>query len=360
MNRSKFDDVLDYANSCSSGGKIGLPTGLSRLDKFTNGIRRKLYDIVFANEGCGKSGFALNTRILEPYNYYIEQKKRGNPLYQFDLQIRLYSLEVDASDVLLKLACAYIYKTKGVLISPSYFSSYKQDSKAIELLREVKPYFDEMLNHLTIIDDNKSSNDIHTEIIDFAKSRGRFIGNRYKPNEANEFVMIIVDTLGNIDYKGGQAGQTEQVNIHTKNCIYYRDKLNYYICNVVHSNSEISKTDRAKYSEIFPKKEDIMLSAQLRRDASRIFCLFNPYEFANPNNNLGNFNDYKINVLQERFRAVGVLKNRGGLNGARIGTMFLGEIGSFTELKKGTDMTIDDYNKVLTIKPDYPKEANKL
>jgi hypothetical protein len=42
---------------------------------------------------------------------------------------------------------------------------------------------------------------------------------------------------------------------------------------------------------------------------------------------MNKFMDYNITRLQDRFRCVGVLKNREGADNVRIGMGFIGEIG---------------------------------
>lgn len=339
-----------------SGGNIGLPLGLTRLEKYTYGIQKKRYDLIFAAEGVGKSAFVTSTYIMTPYQHVI------NHAPSIDLKIRLYSLEIDAVSVIAKMVSWKLYEDKRILIAPSVILSkdrFNKIPKEIEdYIDELEPFFEEMFNHITIIDKAMTPDMIKEDVMAFAKDRGDFYTDddgivRYKPHNPNEHVIIITDTLGNLKLQqhGNRLDKKGTIDTHSSYCRdIYRNRLGYTVVNVAHSNRGISGMDRARYGEIFPQKDDVKDSSQPANDANLVIAIFNPTDYMNPNNNLSNFMGYKVPKFNDRFRAVGILKNRNGPNNKRVGTLFLGECGYFTEIKRSDLMTENDYTFVSNIR----------
>jgi hypothetical protein len=194
--------------------------------------------------------------------------------------------------------------------------------------------------------------------MDFAKSRGYFKKDErglltYVPYNTNEHVIIITDTLGNLKVENvdGRYDKKGTIDYHSANSAHiYRNMLGYTVCNVAHSNRKVSDVNRARFAEIFPNKDDIKDSSQPSADANTVLTIFNPEDYRNSNNNLSRFMNYKIDLIGNRFRAIGVLKNREGDNNKRVGMMFLGENGYFQELPRSTDITDQDYNAITSLK----------
>jgi hypothetical protein len=113
---------------------------------------------------------------------------------------------------------------------------------------------------------------------------------------------------------------------------------------------------RTKSGEIYPNKNDISISSQPARDADIVKVIFAPYEYANPNNNLGKFEGYDITRLKHRYRNIGVLKSRDGENMLRISVLFVGECGYFKALPK--TLSKQDYIDILSIKMEFEELNN--
>ena len=79
-----------------------------------------------------------------------------------------------------------------------------------------------------------------------------------------------------------------------------------------------------------------------------VLALFSPQRYEIPT-----FRDYNIGRLKNRFRSVSLLKNRDGEADKILGMQFIGEIGMFTELPKGSEMSESDYSKIEQIKSAY-------
>jgi hypothetical protein len=108
--------------------------------------------------------------------------------------------------------------------------------------------------------------------------------------------------------------------------------------------------NRVKYGELFPKISDIKETNMLAQDANLVMALFDPMNHINPNNNLDKFMDYEILRFKNRFRAIGILKNREGENNKRVGLLYIGECGYFQELPNSKQITMEQYTKITSFK----------
>ncbi|HNG97755.1 MAG TPA: DnaB-like helicase C-terminal domain-containing protein, partial [Candidatus Absconditabacterales bacterium] len=168
---------------------------------------------------------------------------------------------------------------------------------------------------------------------------------KYTPNDPNEYTVILTDTVGNLVNTGGSTKQT--IDTHSAYCrSTYRDLYNYIPINISHANRAISDPVRAKLGEVFPILSDIKETNMLEQDSSVVLTLFNPYKHMATFKDLQRFMGYDINILRNRFRCIGVLKNRHGADNIRVGLVYHGECGSFSDLPKASEMTADDYKNV--------------
>jgi hypothetical protein len=335
------------------GGFRGLKMGLPKLEYFTYGVQKATYSVVFGPEGSGKSSFAINSYICNPYLDFINNNK------DIDLRIKYYSLEVDRIETTAKIVSWFICNYHNILCSPATLMSRgdRYIPKHVEELIESKDkFFDDFFSRVQIIDKPMSPTEIKKDIVKYATSRGKLEKDSegldiYKPDNPKEHVIVIFDTLSNLslESKGSIVNKKSTIDLHSEYCRHiYRNTLKYTVCNVMHSNRDLSSSNRVRYNEVSPKKEDIIDSSRPSQEANIVIAVFNPAEYMNPNNNLSKFMGYDIPRLGNRFRAIILLKNRNGDTMKRLGTMFLGECGFYEELPSAKSIKEDDYKYVLS------------
>lgn len=101
-------DVLFAAIDEGRKGKnIGIKTGIDKMDKYTGGIQKSNYMLVFGLSGAGKSSYVLYSNIYRPLKDY----PNGN------FKIVYYSLEMSEMLLLAKLQCLYLYDEFGIVLS---------------------------------------------------------------------------------------------------------------------------------------------------------------------------------------------------------------------------------------------------
>lgn len=348
-----YDDVVKQIELGKKGYYNGLTTGISKLDNITMGVQKARYDVFFGNEGTGKSAAVVNSYICNPILQSIQENTNVNVLY--------YSLEVSASKVISKIACWILQHNEGIIVSPKLLLSHGKLNVPLrieEALDRNKDTLNQILSRVRIMDEPMSPDNIRDDIFEFAKGRGKLdiIGNKvnYTPDDKREHVIVVCDTLSNLSSQrlpDGGSGQKGLIDYHSSNCRYiYRNKLRYTICDVMHSNRSSSDSGRAKYGTITPMKSDIMHSSVPSQNANLVMAIFNPMDYANNNNTMANFLGYKLSNMNDRYRAIFLLKNRDGGCNKIVSTKFIGESGYFSYLKPSSELTEEDYkefNKVI-------------
>jgi len=380
-----FDNFSNLFQEGLSGRNKGLPTGFNRLEKILNGIHKARYYTLFAESGVGKSSYAWNVFALNPLDYMIthnlkidkdanltEEQKKARKI---KIVVKLYSLEVIAEEVIAKLICLKIYKDYGLIVSPDYIlnriEGFKVSATMQALIMSYKSYFEflESKGFLEIIDVPKTPSEIKRDVTNYAKANGTFYKNekgeeRYKPNNPNEYVLIITDTVGNLvnESVDGKTSVKTTIDLHSANCrYYYRDCLRYTPINISHSNRSMSDISRSKLGEVFPKLSDIKETNMLEQDSSVVMTLFNPMGHIATCKALEKFMDYDILKLKENFRCIGILKNRHGQVNKRVGLLYVGACAHFEELPKATEMTGLDYARILNLREAmYMKDEEVL
>jgi replicative DNA helicase len=344
-------------NRGAQGYNKGLPMGFPKLEEYIAGIQKGRYDVIFAEPGCGKSSIVWYSYIMYPYDHCFKNKGK----IKDTVKIRLYSLEVSAEEVVAKLVALKLFTDYGILVDSKYIFSKgnnRINGDIYKKINEMASYFDEMFKHVTIIDRPMTPSNIKDDVIKFARENGTVEEDedgkiKYTPNDPDQTILIITDTVGNLKVEpiNGIASVKTTIDLHSAHCRdIFRNQLGFSCVNVSHSNRAMDDINRGRYGELFPKMSDIKETNMLAQDANLVMTLFDPTNHINPNNNLDKFMDYDILKLKNRFRAVGILKNREGENNKRVGLIYLGECGYFEELPNSKSMNDEAYNRVSSFK----------
>ena len=377
-----FSEFLSAFNAGLDGKNKGIPIGMPRFEKYLNGLHRGRYYTLFSEGGTGKSSFAWSTFVINPLDYMLrfnaalerdqnltEEQKAEK---RISVKIKLYSLEVVRREVIAKMVCLKIYRDFGIIVSVDYIlnriEGYFVGPTIRFLVQTYAKYFNtlEEKGYLEIIDTPKTPSAIKNDIHQFAASNGKFIKSknnetRYVPNDPNEIVIILTDTVGNlvVEPVNGKSSVKTTIDAHSANCrFYFRDLLNYTPINISHSNRSMSDPHRGKAGELFPKLSDIKETNMLEQDSSVVMAIFNPMNHILTNKSLSSFMNYDIVKLKERFRCIGILKNRHGMVNTRVGMLFIGENAHFEELPHADSMSISDYTAIFNLKgAQYKKDV---
>lgn len=353
--KKPFDEFLSEVQKGLKGLNKGLPMGLPKLESYIGGIQRKRYDLIFAESGVGKSSFVWGTYIMFPYDWKVK-----NPDKNIKLKIKLFSLEVSKEQVIAKLVCLKLFLEYKIIVDSRYIFSKDENMKLSDEIRSLiynlREYFDVMFDDcVEIIDRPTNPSSAKKLIDDFAKERGRTevdsSGNEhYVPNDPYEYVIIIFDTVGNLvpEQYEGKISRKGTIDLHSSYCRdYYRNLYGYTVVNVSHMNRSNNDSIRLRSGDIFPKVSDIKETGMLDQDANLILALFDPMKHLSSNPMMATFMGYEVaKSIRNKFRAIGILKNREGENNKRMGLIYIGENGFFRELPTAVEMSQEYYNKI--------------
>lgn len=341
----------------TQGYNKGLPMGFPKLEEYIAGIQKARYDVIFAESGVGKSSFVWYAYLLYPYEYCHKNKGK----IKDSLRVRLYSLEVSAEEVIAKLVALKLFIDYGIIVDSKYIFSKgnnKISKEVYDKVHQLSAYFNEMFQCVTIIDRPMTPSQIKEDVLRFASTIGTLDEDeegklKFVPDDPDQTVLIITDTVGNlkVENHNGNTSVKTTIDLHSSYCRdIYRNQLGFSCVNVSHSNRAMDDINRVRYGELFPKMSDIKETNMLAQDANLVMALFDPMNHINPNNNLDKFMDYEILKLKNRFRAIGILKNREGENNKRVGLLYVGECGFFQELPNAKMITPENYLKISVLK----------
>jgi hypothetical protein len=298
----------------------------------------------------GKSAFVDASYVLNPYDYL----KKINKLNK--LEILYYSLEISRQSKIAKWACWKIYKDYKLLVDTNYILSKGKNRISDDIYKRVvstADYFEEMSDVVHIYDDPQNPTGIWKKVNEYALANGSIVEDSrgrktYVPKDPEKYTIIIGDTAGNLSLE--KVADNYNAKSTIDKCSEYfrifRNRFNFSPVLVSHANRSIDDINKVKYGEIFHTLSDIKDSNQPGQDANTVMCIFNPLSYMNANNDMDKFMDYNIAVLRDRFRCVGVLKNREGADNVRVGMGFIGEVGAYHELPRAKEMKDIHYKAI--------------
>lgn len=348
--------LVEKINKGKNGVSNGLPHGFSRLIEYIPDIQQGTYYLVGAESSVGKSAFVNNSFVFNPIDWYIANKNKTD----IKIKIHYFSFEIAKDLLLYKAVCRKIWLEYGKLFDINYILSRGKNRISEENYRLVVDsldYFDEMNDILDIYDVPENPTGIWHKMIKYAQETGKGIDSEYIlkgdyiSNDPNLYNLIIIDHASLIRKERGFSTK-ELIDKMSEYLILLRNKCNYIPVVIQQLNRSGNDPTRIKMDKMEPMLSDFKDSGNTIQDCNVCMALFSPsrYEIANHRGYLIN---PQQNGLNTRYRSLSILKNRDGEADKVLGLQFLGEIGHFQELKKSTEMTVEDYTKISSIKKLY-------
>jgi replicative DNA helicase len=336
------------------GLNTGIPHGHEKLTNYLPNIQKSTYYLVGGELSTGKSAFANDMFVYNPIDWYFENKNNS----KIKLIIPYYSFEIPKRDMMVKYIARRIYKKYGILLDVNYILSrgkYRISDEHFNMVQTELPFLDELDDILIIQDLPKNPTGIWNDLLKIANDNGtgieqnkitknyEFTGD-YKAHNEDTFIIPVVDHIG-LTKKEREFNKKEVIDKLSEYMIILRNKCGISPVLVQQLNRSLSSTDRFKINRVEPQLSDFKESGNTQEDANVVLALFSPQRYEIPT-----FRDYNIGRLKNRFRSVSLLKNRDGEADKILGMQFIGEIGMFTELPKGSEMSESDYSKIEQIK----------
>jgi hypothetical protein len=343
-----FEQLKQEVQNGLDGRNNGIPMGFNRLNRYI-GIRKSMYFLVGGLTGSGKTSFIDDAFVLNPYDWYIEQKNPG-----VKLRVIYRSMERSRTYKLAKWVSRKIFLDTGTIIPVNKLLGWteKMTKDEHDLFLMYEDYMGNMGEVITIIDGPENPVGIAKELKAHALQNGRIeqvdeYNKIYVPNNPSEITIVVIDHIGLLKTTKDQTTKKAAIDKMSDELRYARDFYGYTPVAVSQFNRDISNPIRIKNGDVEPQLEDFADSSQTQNDADVVLALFDPlrYKVDDPSG-------YSINKLKDQygakyFRSLRLIKNSYGEDDVRVGLGFMGQIGMFKELPRMKDMTDADYEAVV-------------
>jgi replicative DNA helicase len=371
-----FENFLKYVDEGRKGLNRGIPMGFSRLDKYLRGIQKKKYYLVGAPTGVGKTAIVDQAFIMNPYNWITKTNAKER------LKVFYYSFEIDLESKLAKWVSLQLFVDENIVVDPEHIlgmdmkdendtANRLQDS-VYEKIKNYKEHFEKMFEFIQFEDVPLNPTAIFNQVKTYFEENGkhleyeRVVGGKtqkvkyYKPNNPNEYVLVIIDHIGLLKSertKGEFTSKKGNIDKMSNYLIELRNKYKAIPVVVSQFNRELGDVQRQRFKELTPQLEDFKDSGNSQEDANVVMALFSPKRY-----NLDSYLGYDLKVknrnVLDNFRALFVIKNRGGRDGVSLGTRFAGHCGYFEEIPVPKDFEANP--KWYDLIPDFSKSFDEL
>lgn len=355
---NNVDLLFNRIEKGREGKNVGLKTGIEKFDKYTGGIQRGVYTLVFGLSGSGKSSFVLYANIYRPLKDYPDK----------DIKLIYYSLELSAELLLAKLMCLYIYEEFGRTISYTDLMSWQEilSDEDYECVKASKAWLDSIQDKLIIFDKQLNANSFYATMMPLLKQWGDFEesddGKRkiYIKHNPEQYVIVVIDHIGLCTPQSGNT-KKQEIDMISQYAVRLRERcqVSFYVLQQENRNS--SDMDRRKADMTECSSEDLKDSGNTFNDCEVCIGIYYPLK-----HKVKTHRGYPIIIenaqgnfigLRDRYRNAILIKNRLGVSDRTIPLNFFGEIGLFRSLPKAD--VINDYMPYLYLDSNKKDETIK-
>jgi len=172
---------------------------------------------------------------------------------------------------------------------------------------------------------------------DFGETRTieRIVG--YKPNDPDEYVIILTDHVGLLQEESGKD-KRETIKKFSEYMMEVRDFYRYIPVIVQQQNVEVQSMDAYKLNRISPNPGTLADCKDIRYDVNVMLGLTNPFAAK-----LNTFLGYDITKLKDNQRFLEVMLSRDGTQNAMKALYFDGAVSYFRELPKPSAPDFSEY-----------------
>lgn len=363
-------DELSKKRQRRLDGKVNsIPFPFKRFSTVLPGIEQGRYYNVTANSKVGKTQLADFLFLYSPVIYWMNKGKEEG----IDVKIHYFSLEMSKEEKMKQLIAHYLYTKNNLLLSPtkleSKFENYILDEKILTFLSNEKEFFEIFEEKVTFYDEIRNPYGIYRAIREYAYENGEYYDkennildkseiqksnpevtfkiNYYKPNNPDEYVIIIIDHVSLITPEKGFSKHESMSKLSSDYLLHMRDRWNYIPVVVQQQSAEVEKQQftmggSSIINKIKPSPDGLADNKLIGRDCNYMLGLFAPnrYEFQE-------FNGYNLTKLRDNHRDLSIIFSRHSSGSQSVGLLFLGAVNYFEELPKV--MTEENYNKVIEL-----------
>ncbi len=342
------DLLIQEINRGRLGLNKGIPMGLPKLESIIDGVTRETYTLILSNSGSGKTSFALYAYVYKPLMEHLDDD---------DFKILFFSLEMNELSLYIKLLSIYLFETYGIQISFKEILSRKKEyvlsDEHYDLIQQCLPWINKISQKLEIYDKSVSANTVYAILKSRLEQLGKFVETdtrlSYIPNNPNLIYNVVIDHVGLVRPQQGHSLKQE-IDTLSSYLVTLREKCGISPVVIQQANREQGNIERFKQGKSAFTINDAKDSGNTVQDCNIMLALYNPNR-----DSLKTYKKYNIEILENNFRSLMILKNRYGDCDVEIGMNFFGGINTFAELPKPDE--IYDYETYTD--PTYLLNTNK-
>jgi len=365
MENTQFKNYFEKDNT-------GLSFGIKSLDIKLNGIQRETVYAIGASPKVGKTTFTDFSFLLAPYHVdFLQKGKKIKWIY--------FSFEISRIRKMYRLAPFFFvkrfnisefkYNNETYLISSNYLLGKLLDKKGnlIKVSEEHKrmlfeiyekdlvPIFgkkDKNGNYIKkgvvdIVEESTNPTGLRNYILSYAKDNGTFLYDKYyiyengrkvekqrisgyKPNDEEEFVIIITDHIRKLKRERGYSLK-ENIDKWLEYQIEIRNWCKYTFVNIAHLNRSLDAIDRMRFSKdrLFPTGADFKDTGNVSEECDVIITMFNPLD---EKYRLSTHFGYDLSKYPD-YRSIHIIESRDGGEG-RVHCQMKSNLNILTEIKE--------------------------
>lgn len=329
-------------------GKVNcIPLNFSRFRGEWPGIEQGRYYLVTGQTKSAKTQVANYIFVYNVIFYAFNNPDKVHP------KIFYYPLEETPEEITLRFMayCLYTLSNGEIRISPTDLKSTNESKplsqKVIDILEsdEYKKIFEfyesvvefkESRNPTGVWKDAKAYAETHsTPVYKEMQFKDKFepvkVVDYYKPNDPDEYFIIIVDHVSLLETEKGMDLR-ESINKLSEYGIILRNKFNYIPVFVQQQSTETSNLEAFKNNKIRPTQAGLSDSKYTAKDCNMMLGITNPYSFELPS-----YLGYDIRLLKDKARFLEIVVNRNGQANGICPLYFDGATNFFRELPLPND-----------------------
>jgi hypothetical protein len=346
---------------------------LPKLGKVIPGIEQEKYYLVTANSKVGKTKLGDFLFVYNPYEFVTTRET--------DIKIKIFyfSLEVSKEEKLSQYYSYKLYKDHNIVISPEKLKSRFEDYILEDDIEQILDGYDEEMEKfesmVTIIDNIKNPFGIYKYMRDYAYANGNhydkngkliskedLLSNNveirdaaniriasYKPDNPQEYVIVITDHLSLLQPEKGQDLWTTIFNFSSRYCLAMRDRWGYIPVAIQQQAADQEKQQftfkgDSIVAKLRPSPDGLADCKLTQRDVNVMLGLFAPHRYK-----IENYEGYDIDRLADNYREFNVMLNRNGSGFINIDLYFNGASNFFKELLPADKMEEKHYKAIEAI-----------
>lgn len=344
-----IDNALGYIKTRRQNlidGKVNcIPSQFKSFWQDFVGIEQETYYGVTANQKAAKSQFTSFMFIYTPILYAYENPDK--------VRVKIFYAPLEESKLKTTLRfmrhLLYIHSKFKVRVSHNELTStiegHPVDEKVIETLeseeyQKILKFFEERVEFF----DSKNPTGIYKTMVRYACEHGerikepititdefgeqktveRIVG--YKPNDPDEYVIIITDHVGLLQEESGKD-KRQTIRKFSEYMMELRDNYRYIPVIVQQQSAEVQSMDAFKLNRISPTPGALADCKDIRYDVNVMLGLTNPYAA-----HIEEWLKYDITKLKDNVRFLEVMLSRDGSANAVKALYFDGAVSYFKEL----------------------------